>query len=130
MKHSVRNKMSQNPLWIAVFASLIGLSACSNGTEDVTDTSSDTATIDSSTVTTAATDADPSEMAPVQSAQNNGATMANPTDSAGVDNASDDKEGAYYSGVESTADEEKAVDAVAVNENNPNLDQTPAEGVQ
>lgn len=127
MKHSVRNK---NPLWIAVVASFIGLSACSNGTEDVTDTSSDTATTDSSTVTTADTDADSSEMAPVQSAQNDEATMASPTDSASADNASDDKEGAYYSGVESTTDEEKAVDAVAVNENNPNLDQTPAEGVQ
>lgn len=64
-------------------------------------------------------------MTPVQTPQNN----ENATDTS-TDNRGSNEEQAYYSGANSAEDEGKEVDAVTVNEKNPTLDQTPAEGAQ
>ncbi|WP_296243282.1 MULTISPECIES: hypothetical protein [unclassified Psychrobacter] len=134
MKNSVLKKTFQNKLWIAVLASLIGLSACSNEREDTTNASTDSATADSSEMNTVndnvqSTDAEADEMAPVATPQDNTDAMNTSTDTS-TDNTGNDEDHTYYSGVDSVEDEEKGVDAVTVNENNPNLNQTPAEGVQ
>ncbi|MGP5503032.1 hypothetical protein [Psychrobacter faecalis] len=64
-------------------------------------------------------------MTPVQTSQNN----ENATDTS-TDNRGGNEEQAYYSGADSAEDKGKGVDAVTVNEKNPNLYQTPAEGAQ
>lgn len=110
MKTSVTPKKLQNKLWIALLASVIGLSACSNEREDATDVSTEPDTADMTTTPTATTSTD--------------------TTTTSTDATENDGDQTYYSGVDGAEDEEKGVDAVVVNENNPNLDQTPAEGVQ
>lgn len=134
MKNSAMKKTFQNKLWVAVLASLIGLSACSNDREDTADTNPETATTDASGMNTTndnvqSNDAEADEMAPVATTQDNADAMNTATDTS-TGNTDNDEDHTYYSGVDSVEDEEKGVDAVTVNENNPNLNQTPAEGVQ
>lgn len=130
MKTSVTPKKLQNKLWIALLASVIGLSACSNEREDATDVSTapDTADMTTTNDNVQSTDTQADEMAPVVTPTDNETSTTTATTS--TDTTKNDGDETYYSGVDSTEDEEKGVDAVVVNENNPNLDQTPAEGVQ
>lgn len=134
MKISVAPNMLQNKLWIALLASVIGLSACSNEREDATDVSTEPDTADMTTnnanVQSADTQAD--EMAPVATPTENetSTTTSTANTEPSTNTAESDGNETYYSGVDGAEDEEKGVDAVVVNENNPNLDQTPAEGVQ
>lgn len=130
MKTSVTPKKLQNKLWIALLASVIGLSACSNEREDATDVSTapDTANMTTTNDNIQSTDTQADEMAPVATPTDNETSTTTATTS--TDATKNDGDETYYSGVDSTEDEEKGVDAVVVNENNPNLDQTPAEGVQ
>nr|WP_313976436.1 hypothetical protein [uncultured Psychrobacter sp.] len=130
MKTSVTPKKLQNKLWIALLASVIGLSACSNEREDATDVSTapDTADMTTTNDNIQSTDTQADEMAPVATPTDNETSTTTATTS--TDATKNDGDETYYSGVDSTEDEEKGVDAVVVNENNPNLDQTPAEGVQ
>lgn len=130
MKTSVTPKKLQNKLWIALLASVIGLSACSNEREDATDVSTapDTADMTTTNDNVQSTDTQADEMAPVATPTDNETSTTMATTS--TDATKNDGDETYYSGVDSTEDEEKGVDAVVVNENNPNLDQTPAEGVQ
>lgn len=137
MKTSVTPKKLQNKLWIALLASVIGLSACSNEREDATDVSTEPDTADMTTTndTVQSTDTQADEMAPVATTTDNEtstttATTSTDTTATSTDATENDGDQTYYSGVDSAEDEEKGVDAVVVNENNPNLDQTPAEGVQ
>ena len=107
MKTSVATKSLQNKLWIIFLVSLFGLSACSNETEEP------------------ATNTESSEMTPVQTASE--AEDQIPT-------STEDGEGAggtaYYSSSGSVENDQKADDTVTVNENNSNLDQTSADGLQ
>lgn len=130
MKTSVTPKKLQNKLWIALLASVIGLSACSNEREDATNVSTapDTADMTTTNDNIQSTDTQADEMAPVATPTDNETSTTTATTS--TDATKNDGDETYYSGVDSTEDEEKGVDAVVVNENNPNLDQTPAEGVQ
>ena len=137
MKTSVTPKKLQNKLWIALLASVIGLSACSNEREDATDVSTEPDTADMTTTNDniQSTDTQADEMAPVATTTDNEtstttATTSTDTTATSTDATENDGDQTYYSGVDSAEDEEKGVDAVVVNENNPNLDQTPAEGVQ
>lgn len=130
MKISLASNLLQNKLWIALLASVIGLSACSNEREDATDVSTapDTADMTTTNENIQSTDTQADEMAPVATPTDNETSTTTATTS--TDATKNDGDETYYSGVDSTEDEEKGVDAVVVNENNPNLDQTPAEGVQ
>lgn len=130
MKISLASNMLQNKLWIALLASVIGLSACSNEREDATDVSTapDTADMTTTNDNVQSTDTQADEMAPVATPTDNETSTTTATTS--TDATKNNGDETYYSGVDSTEDEEKGVDAVVVNENNPNLDQTPAEGVQ
>ena len=130
MKISLASNLLQNKLWIALLASVIGLSACSNEREDATDVSTapDTADMTTPNDNVQSTDTQADEMAPVATPTDNETSTTTATTS--TDTTKNDGDETYYSGVDSTEDEEKGVDAVVVNENNPNLDQTPAEGVQ
>ena len=130
MKISLASNLLQNKLWIALLASVIGLSACSNEREDATDVSTapDTADMTTTNDNVQSTDTQADEMAPVATPTDNETSTTTATTS--TDATKNDGDETYYSGVDSTEDEEKGVDAVVVNENNPNLDQTPAEGVQ
>lgn len=130
MKISLASNLLQNKLWIALLASVIGLSACSNEREDATDVSTapDTADMTTPNDNVQSTDTQADEMAPVATPTDNETSTTTATTS--TDATKNDGDETYYSGVDSTEDEEKGVDAVVVNENNPNLDQTPAEGVQ
>lgn len=137
MKISLASNMLQNKLWIALLASVIGLSACSNEREDATDVSTEPDTADMTTTNdnVQSTDTQADEMAPVATTTDNEtstptATTSTDTTTTSTDATENDGDQTYYSGVDSAEDEEKGVDAVVVNENNPNLDQTPAEGVQ
>ena len=137
MKTSFTPKKLQNKLWIALLASVIGLSACSNEREDATDVSTEPDTADMTTTNDniQSTDTQADEMAPVATTTDNEtstttAPTSTDTTATSTDATENDGDQTYYSGVDSTEDEEKGVDAVVVNENNPNLDQTPAEGVQ
>ena len=107
MKTSVATKSLQNKLWIVFLVSFFGLSACSSETEEP------------------ATDTESSEMTPVQTA-----TEAEDQ----IPTSTEDAEGAggtaYYSSNGSVENEQKADDTVTVNENNSNLDQTSADGLQ
>lgn len=104
MKTPVTTKSLQNKLWIVFLASFIGLSACSSETEEP------------------ATNTESSEMTPVQTEGDAEDQMTESTE---------DTEGAggtaYYS---SNGNDQKADDTVYINENNSNLDKTPADGVQ
>ena len=134
MKISVAPNMLQNKLWIALLASVIGLSACSNEREDATNISTEPDTADMTTtnanVQSADTQAD--EMAPVATPTENDTSTTTPTDTTATstDTTKNDGDETYYSGADGAEAEGKGVDAVVVNENNPNLDQTPADGVQ
>lgn len=137
MKISLASNMLQNKLWIALLASVIGLSACSNEREDATDVSTEPDTADMTTTNdnVQSTDTQADEMAPVATTTDNEtstptATTSTDTTTTSTDATENDGDQTYYSGVDGAEDEEKGVDAVVVNENNPNLDQTPAEGVQ
>ncbi|MGM8899091.1 MULTISPECIES: hypothetical protein [unclassified Psychrobacter] len=119
MKNSVLNRTFQNKLWVAVLVSLIGLSACSNETEEKADTNN----------------TESSEMTPVQTDSDTETSVSTPTTEAegteSADSTDDDAGGtAYYSGVDSVENEQKADDTATVNENNSNLDKTAAEGLQ
>ncbi|OLF36204.1 MULTISPECIES: hypothetical protein [unclassified Psychrobacter] len=116
MKNSVLNRTFQNKLWVAVLVSLIGLSACSNETEEKADTNN----------------TETSEMTPVQTDSDTEASVNTSTDEAESADSTDDDAGgtAYYSGVDSVENEQKADDTATVNENNSNLDKTAAEGLQ
>ncbi len=113
MKNLVIRKTLQNKLWIAVLASLIGLSACNNEREDTTNAN------------TGSTTADSSEMAPVPSTQDNEASM-----NTSMDNTGGDENQAHYVGTDSAQDEGRGVGAVTTNEEDSILDHTSAEGVQ
>ena len=108
MKTSVLTKSLQGKLWIVFLVSFVGLSACSSETEEP-----------------AINTEESSEMTPVQTESEAEDPMTASTE---------DTEGAggtaYYSSNGSTENEQKADDTVTVNENNPNLDQTSADGVQ
>ncbi|MEN2751369.1 hypothetical protein AAIR29_06950 [Psychrobacter sp. FBL11] len=116
MKNSVLNRTLRNKLWVAVLVSLIGLSACSNEAEEKADTNN----------------TESSEMTPVQTDSDTEASVSTSINEAeGTDSTDDDAGGtAYYSGVDSVENEQKAVDTATVNENNSNLDKTAAEGLQ
>lgn len=107
MKIFIATKSLQNKLCIVFLVSFFGLSACSSETEEP------------------ATNTESSEMTPVQTEGDAKDQMTEPTE---------DAEGAggtaYYSSNGSVENKQKADDKVTVNENNPNLDQTPADGVQ
>lgn len=101
MKTSITNKSLQNRLWIVFLVSFFGLSACSSETEEP------------------ATNTESSEMTPVQTEGDAEDQMTESTE---------ETEGtAYYS---SNGNDQKADDTVYINENNSNLDKTPADGVQ
>lgn len=104
MKKSLLTKSLQSKFWIVFLMSFIGLSACSSETEEP------------------ATHTESSEMTPVQT---EGGAEDQMTES------TEEKEGAggkaYYS---SNGNDQKADDTVYINENNSNLDKTPADGVQ
>ncbi|WP_299185145.1 hypothetical protein [uncultured Psychrobacter sp.] len=113
MKNSVLNRTFQNKLWVAVLVSLIGLSACSNEVDEKADTNH----------------TESSEMTPVQTDSDTETNVSTSTDE--TDSTDDDAGGtAYYSGVDSVENEQKAEDTATVNENNSNLDKTAAEGLQ
>lgn len=107
MKTSVATKSIQKKLWIVFLVSFFGLSACSSETEEP------------------ATDIESSEMTPVQTA-----TEAEDQIPAFTEDAEGAGGTAYYSSNGSVENEQKADDTVTVNENNSNLDQTSADGVQ
>lgn len=107
MKTSVATKSLQNKLWIVFLVSFFGLSACSSETEEP------------------ATNTESSEMTPVQTA-----TEAEDQIPASTEDAEGAGGTAYYSSNGSVENEQKADDEVTVNENNSNLDQTSADGVQ
>ena len=98
---------ARQALWIALFAGILGFTACSNEREDVV--------ADSTEVT--------DEVAAVEerAAGNdiNEGTEIVETGMTADGMAASDNDG-----------EQKADDTVTVNENNSNLDQTPADGVQ
>ena len=101
MKTSVPIKSLQNKLWIVFLVSFFGLSACSSETEEP------------------APNTESSEMTPVQTEGDAEDQMTESTEGAGGT--------AYYS---SNGNDQKADDTVYINENNSNLDKTPADGVQ
>ncbi|WP_182407603.1 hypothetical protein [Psychrobacter sp. GP33] len=104
MKTSILTKSFQNKLWIVFLVSVVGLSACSSETEEP------------------ATNTESSEMIPVQ--KEGVAEDQMPA-------STEDTEGAaYYSSNGNVENEQKADDTDTVNENNSNLDQTRARGVQ
>ncbi len=107
MKTSVPTKSLQNKLWIVFLVSFFGLSACSSETEDP------------------ALNTESSEMTPVQTATE--AEDQTPASTEDVEGAGGT---AYYSSNGSVENDQKTDDTVTVNENNSNLDQTPADGVQ
>lgn len=107
MKTSVPTKSLQNKLWIIFLVSFFGLSACSSETEEP------------------APNTESSEMTPVQTA-----TGAEDQIPAPTENAEGAGGTAYYSSNDSVENDQKADDTITVNENNSNLDQTPADGVQ
>ena len=94
-------------LWIALFASFVGVTACSNEKEDVV--------ADSTEVTDEVT-------AVEESAASNDINEGTEVVETGM--TADGMEASDNDG------EQKADDTVTVNENNSNLDQTPADGVQ
>ena len=98
---------ARQALWIALFAGILGVTACSNEREDVV--------ADSTEVT--------DEVAAVEeSAASNDINEGTEVVETGMTTdgmAASDNDG-----------EQKADDTVTVNENNSNLDQTPADGVQ
>lgn len=112
MKTSIAAKWLKNKLWIVCWVSLLGLGACSNETQKPDYNNNN---IESS------------EMTPVQ-------TASEEKDQAPTPNSTEDEEGAggtaYYSSSGSVENDQKADDTVTVNENNPNLDKTSADGVQ
>lgn len=114
MKTSIAAKLLKNKLWIVCWVSLLGLGACSNETQKPDDNNNN---IESS------------EMTPVQTASED-----KDKDQAPTPNSTEDEEGAggtaYYSSSGSVENDQKADDTVTVNENNPNLDKTSADGVQ
>lgn len=107
MKILILTKTFQNKLWIVFLMSVVGLSACSSETEEP------------------ATNTESSEMKPVQKEEDAEDQMTASTE---------DTEGAggtaYYSSNGNVENEQKADDTDTVNENNSNLDQTRARGVQ
>ena len=107
MKKLVLTKSLQSKLWIVFMVSFFGLSACSSETEEP------------------ATDTESSEMTPVQTA-----TDAEDQIPASTEDAEGAGGTAYYSSNSSVENEQKSDDTVTVNENNSNLDQTSADGVQ
>ena len=105
MKTSVLTKSLQGRLWIVFLVSFVGLSACSSETEEP-----------------AINTEESSEMTPVQTASEaEDQTTASTEDEEGAGGT------AYYS---SNGNDQKADDTVYINENNSNLDKTPADGVQ
>ena len=105
MKTLVLTKSLQGRLWIVFLVSFVGLSACSNETEEP-----------------AINTEESSEMTPVQTASEaEDQTTASTEDEEGAGGT------AYYS---SNGNDQKADDTVYINENNSNLDKTPADGVQ
>ncbi|MFK3918005.1 hypothetical protein [Psychrobacter sp. NPDC078501] len=107
MKKLFLTKSIQSKLWIVFMVSFFGLSACSSETEEP------------------APNTESSEMTPVQTA-----TEAEDQIPASTEDAEGAGGTAYYSSNGSVENEQKADDTVTVNENNSNLDQTSADGVQ
>ena len=95
MKNLVIRKTLQNKLWIAVLASLIGLSACNNEREDTTNAN------------TGSTTADSSEMAPVPPTQGNEASV-----NTSMGNAGSDGDQAYYSDADNPNLDQTSVEGV------------------
>ena len=108
MKISVLTKSLQGRLWIVFLVSFVGLSACSSETEEP-----------------AINTEESSEMTPVQTA-----TEAEDQIPASTEDVEGAGGTAYYSSNGSVENDQKADDTVTVNENNSNLDQTSADGVQ
>lgn len=105
MKTLVLTKSLQGRLWIVFLVSFVGLSACNSETEEP-----------------AINTEESSEMTPVQTASEaEDQTTASTEDEEGAGGT------AYYS---SNGNDQKADDTVYINENNSNLDKTPADGVQ
>lgn len=116
MKKLLSNQLFQNKLGLAFLASVLALSGCSTETEESTDTNQ----IESSEVTPV--NAESSDMT---AEQTEGGMEGNINNSA--EDTEDEGGTSYYS---STEDDQEADDTVYINENNSNLDQTPADGVQ
>ena len=91
-------------LWIALFASIFGVTACSNEKEDM------------------AVDSD--KGAVVEESEGGSEVVETGMTTQTTDTTTDGMADANNEG------EQKADDTVTVNENNSNLDQTPADGVQ
>ncbi len=106
-------------LMMATLASTMVLSACSNEAEPMADTDTEAGEVASND-----TNIESSEMTPV--AADDAAT----TSAAATEEENGEEAEAYYSTVGGAEDEEQVDDTVYVNENNSNLDQTPADGVQ
>ena len=98
---------ARQALWIALFAGILGVTACSNEREDVV--------ADSTEVT--------DEVAVVEESEA-GNDINEGTEVVETDTTKDGMADANNEG------EQKADDTVTVNESNPNLEQTPADGVQ
>ena len=94
---------ARQALWIALFASIVGVTACSNEREDVAADS------------TAVTDE-------VAIDEKGGEGIQEGTEVV--------ETGMTADGMSGNDGEQKADDTVTVNESNANLDQTPADGVQ
>jgi len=107
-------KLLVSKLTMALLASTIILTACSNEAEKRTDTEVSETVSNDTTI-------ESSEMTPVHTDD----ATTTPTTS-----TEDEDAEAYYSTVGGAEDEQKADDTVYINENNSNLDQTPADGVQ
>ena len=91
-------------LWIALFASFVGVTACSNEKEDM------------------AVDSDKGVV--VEESEGGSGVVETGMTTQTTDTTKDGMADANNEG------EQKADDTVTVNESNPNLEQTPADGVQ
>ena len=107
-------KLLVSKLTMALLASTVVLTACSNETEERTDTEASETVSNDTTI-------ESSEMTPVHT--------DDATTTTTISTEGEDAE-AYYSTVGGAEDEQEVDDTVYVNENNSNLDQTPADGVQ
>ena len=105
---------ARQALWIALFAGILGVTACSNEREDVVADSTEV-TDEVAAVEESAASNDINEGTEV--VETGMTAKTNDTTADGM--AASDNDG-----------EQKADDTVTVNENNSNLDQTPADGVQ
>jgi len=116
MKNLLLDQLFQNKLKMTLLASVLALSGCSTETEESTDTNQ----IESSEVTPV--NAEASDITAGQTEEGMEGNTNNSTE-----DAEDEGGTSYYS---STEGGQEVDDTVYINENNSNLDQTPADCVQ